>query len=177
MTVETRYFGYDLVLDTTKVGVQGDNSKTDVGVGGYLGIRVFKVKDSVETEITAGTPVAQIPCNDGDVKQRKSNTWDCPETTDFDFIRVKVYCKIGSQAWALMDTWNTESLSGKKLEAATWTVYYVEDCSVNTRITPFRTTITFYYDGTNDSEIDNFTWTPAVAVVKKPLMDGLVFVE
>ena len=92
----------------------------------YWGIRVWK-RDSAgsETEITGGTPVAQVSrSRNGEGLQ--SNTWSCPQTSlqSTDAIVVRVYMKFGSGEWQLCSTFITEQLQASQLDSVQWTVYY-----------------------------------------------------
>jgi len=91
----------------------------------YWGIRVWKRSVAgVETEITSGTPVAQVSRN---TKGHgiQTATWNCPgiSLTQTDTIIVRVYCKNGG-SWTLIATFTTEQLNTTALQEATWTVYY-----------------------------------------------------
>jgi len=92
----------------------------------YWGIRVWKRGSAGnETEITGGTPVAQVSrSNNGEGLQ--SNTWACPQTPlqSTDAIVVRVYMKFGSGEWQLCSTFITEQLQASQLDSVQWTVYY-----------------------------------------------------
>jgi len=92
----------------------------------YWGIRVWKRSSAGnETEITGGTPVAQVSrSNNGEGLQ--SNTWACPQTPlqSTDAIVVRVYMKFGSGEWQLCSTFITEQLQASQLDSVQWTVYY-----------------------------------------------------
>jgi len=100
-------------------------------VSGLIGIRVWKrTSGGAETEITAGTPVAQVTM--GAPVGYKTNTWNCPETAlaETDSIVVRAYYWTGS-AWALLRdadgndcVFQTEQLGTTILNASTWTIYY-----------------------------------------------------
>jgi len=175
MTTETRYM---VNVQWTVNGLTADKLKnvldegTSTGVSGYgvgsvtvtWGIRVWRRDSSGnETEITAGTPVAQVSRNvDGEGIQ--SNTWSCPATglNNTDAIVVRVYDRYGAGGWNLRREFITEQLGAQSLDAATWTVYY------HTRRTydpsfDFTTGTYFYGDGIYYSRITGFTWTPAPA--------------
>jgi len=126
----------------------------------YAGIRVFiRHADDSETEITSGTPVAQVSrtSSGGGIQ---SNTWNCPETSlaDTDAIVVRVYLKSGAGAWSEKAVFTTEQLNALKLDAATWTVYYY------TVKYSGELGWTWEFDfgtSTYNSRIANFAWTLA----------------
>jgi hypothetical protein len=91
----------------------------------YWGIRVWKRSAAgVETEITSGTPVAQVS-RSAKGYGIQSASWNCPNVslTQTDTILIRVYCKNGG-AWTLIATFTTEQLNAIDLQQATWTVYY-----------------------------------------------------
>lgn len=92
----------------------------------YWGIRVWKrLSNGTETEITGGTPVAQVS-RSSNGQGMQSNTWNCSQTPleDTDAMVVKVYVKFGSGSWQLCCTFITEELEASQLDPAQWTVYY-----------------------------------------------------
>jgi hypothetical protein len=139
--IETRYMRSDqqtvnyllaYVLGTSQSTIATSSQVTQTGSGGatvYWGIRVWK-RDSAgnETEITSGTPVAQVSRNAvGEGIQ--SATWLCPTTTlsVSDAIVVRVYIKVGTLDWAQGNNppiFITERLLAGQLNGTTWTVYY-----------------------------------------------------
>jgi len=130
------------------------------GTTTYCGIRVWKrASGGSETEITAGTPVAQVS-RSANGEGIQSNTWNCPETTltSGDSIVVRVYDKIGSGSWTLRQTFQTEDISGSKLNAATWTVYYYTKRSL-VEGDPGYTASWFYYGtSTYNSRVEGFAY-------------------
>mgnify|MGYP001626486683 CR=1 FL=1 len=128
---------------------------------GDLGIGVYK-RDSagVETELTAGTPVAIVTYVDGDSGVLRSNTWNAPQTllASTDSIVVRVYGRVpsGTGTWKLLASWTTEQLGAKRLETATWTIKYYGSFTYS--ITLNLGTLYFNFDGTRPSCIENFTW-------------------
>jgi hypothetical protein len=159
-------------------------SKGSAATTVYMGIRVWKrASDGTETEITAGTPVAQVSTTTNRTPAPPlSATWNCPSTTlaATDSIVVRFYTKFDAGSWILLQTCTTEQLGAQSLDAATWTViYYFEVINIS-----INATSNLYYDGDVETlyyyptDIQNFTWTPAAAPpVKKPIMNGLVYVE
>jgi hypothetical protein len=137
-------------------------------LNGYWGIRVWKrTSAGVETEITAGTPVAQV-YRSAVGSGLQSATWACPETSlsSTDAIVVRVYFQYGSSGWVLAAEFITGQLGASKLDSATWTVYYYTYIATVGGLYRYR----FYWGTTTyNSRIENFTWTP-VPVVKKPIM-------
>lgn len=179
MTSETRYFQNDShtingltanKLLTTQSAVATFCGVTPFGQkNGAWGIRVWK-RDSggTETELTSGTPVAQVS-RTANGQGIQSNTWDCPETAlaDTDAIVVRVYYKINAGAWTLCQTWITNQAqnwdSPNQLDSATWTIYYYTWRSYDNKMN--TTQIRFYYgDAICNSRIENFTWSEAVVV-------------
>lgn len=172
-TTETRYFknasvtvnglsAYSLATDQSGTGTS--QSKTQAGnyLGAKLGILVWKRGSGGNvTEITSGTQVAQITSVDGDFHQEYSNTWACPETSlaSTDSIVIKVYYKFGALAWGQLGTcvFTTEQIGASKLDSATWTVYYITSFTYDVDLN--RGSITFYWDGSDNSRITNFSYT------------------
>jgi len=148
-------------LTTTQHTVSQYFEFTDEGViTVYWGIRVWKrASGGAETEITAGTPVAQVSrSTNGEGIQ--SNTWACPGAglLSTDAIVVRVYQKTDS-TWDLCEDWITEQIGATTLTAATWTVYYY----TYRNYLPPNTTGRFYWStSTYDSRIENFSWSVAV---------------
>lgn len=146
-----------------------------------IGIRVWsRTVAGVETEVTAGTPVAVCTFNAGDFQVTRSNTWSCPlhGMNCTDNVVVRYYRQWGcAGAWTQIGTcvFSTEVLNASQLDAVQWTVYYT--CSYAATVFPFRSSLTFHWDGAHNSRITNFSWTECVAVVADILMDGFVFIE
>jgi len=91
----------------------------------YWGVRVWKRNtEGVETEITSGTPVAQVSRSRNGYGIQTA-AWDCPNTTLAltDSIVIRVYCKNG-RSWILIATFTTEQLNATALKPATWTLNY-----------------------------------------------------
>jgi len=148
-------------LNTTVLKV----TSTDYVV--YCGIRVWKRNSAgVETEITAGEPVAVVSRSvNGEGIQ--SNTWDCPQTalSSTDTIVVRVYLKVDVDAWqqgtGSQPNFQTEQLGASQLDAATWTVYYYTVRQTATKPSA-RTGIIFHWGtSTYNSRVENFVWTEA----------------
>jgi hypothetical protein len=136
---------------------------------GHIGVRVFKVVGTTETELT--TDIIDFPVTEAGYV---SGDWDAPDNVAFDKIRVKVYLKLGTGAWTLKATFDTETINGV-LKAATWTFWLYGNWQYDTARN--RSTVWFYFGASvYNSRIENFTWTPAI-VAKKPIMNGLVYVE
>ena len=180
MTVEVRYLlkttqtingllANKLYLDFS--GAPDSRSKTKSAAATvYAGIRVWKWDSAgAETEITAGTPVAQVSTVVNRVAVPPiTATWACPLTTlvSTDSIVVRWYTRFDSDAWLEWLTSTTEQLGAQSLDAATWTVSY------SWRVTGIPAGVTYsylYFDGDweaspyYETEISNFTWTLAAA--------------
>jgi hypothetical protein len=172
MPVETRYFKNASIdnngLTCKDLGTAQTSSATYAShysandFDGIFGIRVWKrAVDGTETEITSGTPVAQMQKAQG-TSGIDSATWTCPQAVllPTDSIIIRVYIKLTYPPWVLLDTWQTEDLGPGYLEATTWTVYYswysyyvgaptylyywrfrYGDASVDSRITNFSRTV------------------------------------
>lgn len=177
MTVQTRYLlkttwtknsllanklDLDLSGAPTSRGKLKDPSATTV----YAGIRVWKrASDGTETEITAGTPVAQVTTTaNRNANPPASATWSCPLTAlvSTDSIVVRWYTKFDADAWQEWLTSTTEQLGAQSLDAATW---YVNYCWQVTGTTSTRYSY-LWFDGDweatyYDTEISFFTWTAA----------------
>jgi hypothetical protein len=170
MPTETRYFRSDYVLGTTNTAVGASVSLTATGFQtGHIGIRVFKVVGTTETELT--TDIIDFPVTG---TEYVSGEWDAPDNVAFDKIRVKVYLKLGTGAWTLKATFDTETINGV-LKAATWTFWLYGDWQYDTARN--RSTVWFYFGASvYNSRIENFTWTPYVpppAGVPRFIGDGL----
>jgi hypothetical protein len=166
-------------LDITQSNTTQNGSKTRTGIYTYyVGIRVWK-RDSagVETEITAGSPVA-IVSRDVDGAGIESNTWDCPLTSlaSTDAIVVRVYHRLGTnQDWSLVVTptlkdgvFITEQLSASSLDAVTWTVYYYLSYVTQEIVKPpyFQCVGIFWWGtSTYNSRIENFQWSTITTAI------------
>lgn len=146
----------------------------------YMGIRVWKrASDGTETEITSGTPVAQVSATANRAPSPpKTATWACPLTTLVltDSIVVRWYTQFDAAGWVLLQTCTTEQLGAQSLDSATWTVIYYWGI-INITL---NATSNLCYDGDIETEdyydtsIINFTWTPTAAVaVKRRLLVGV----
>jgi len=132
------------------------------GSGGlwvYYGTRVWKRSSAgVETEITAGTPVAVVSSS-APFTGIKSATWACPQKSleKTDAIVVRVYLQIAS-VWYLAATFITERLNATQLNPATWRIYYYIKVIYNPTL---RVTTGYFYWGTTtyNSRIENFAYT------------------
>ena len=196
MTVETRYMRSDqqtvngllaYILGTAQTISYLTNTQTVEDSQYYVvtwGIRVWKRNSAgTETEITAGTPVAQVSRSTS-AEGIQSNTWACPLTAlnSTDAIVVRVYINIGGFGWTEQASFITEQLEASQLDSVTWTVYYYTYRSQYAGSPklglPAYTRGRFYWgSSTYNSRIENFTWTAVVVVVKKGLMDGFVLVS
>jgi len=169
MPSETRYFRnaqstvngltcYE--LGTTQTTTSTYFSVTRDGATCYIGIRVYKrTSAGVQTEITAGTPVAQVNSTLG--TGLMSNTWSCPETSlnTTDSIVVQLWMKDRYGTWNNMGSFQTEQLGATKLNAATWTIYYYQEVLLYY--------LRFWFGSSDyNSHIENFTYTTAVAWTK-----------
>jgi hypothetical protein len=169
-------------LDTSQTAVQDtkDSNSTSYSMAVTWGIRVYKrASGGSETEITSGTPVAQVTrSSDGEGLQ--SNTWNCPETalTSGDSIIVRVHRQYAGQgSWTTVETWQTEDLpDNQKLDAATWTIYYY-----TYRLAVYAeeewTTYWWFSHGTStyNSRIANFTYS--TATILKTVTDALTLTD
>lgn len=169
---ETRYMRSDTQtingltaykLGTAQSSSQYSSAATGSSEDSYTwGIGVWK-RDSAgtETEITSGTPVAQVS---GSSTGLKSATWSCPQTSlaSTDAIVTRVYVNVSGGAWTLKVTFITEQVGASQLDSATWTVYYYISYTVSVKLdissSMFRFGISTY-----NSRIENFTWSEAPA--------------
>jgi hypothetical protein len=183
MPTETRYMRGDqqtvngltaYILGTSQSNIAKSGVKRSVGT--YYGIRVYKRSaDGTETEITPNEAVAVVQS----VAQSGflSATWDCPETslasTDVILIRVVESATSPPFQGIVEAEFITEQLGASKLDSATWTVYYYIYYYGRTPVG------VYFYWGTStyNSRIENFTWSIVPVIAKKPIMDGLVYVE
>jgi hypothetical protein len=117
------------------------------------GIRVWnRTTTSVETEVTAGVPVALVNRTVNGGVSGQSGTWACPAAN----LDPALNCSIVLRwyvtfdlngTWFLLQTSTTEGLSSQFRNASTWTVTYytkLENKATNARAK-------FYYDGIEDS--------------------------
>ena len=146
---------------------------------GDIGIRVWRrLEDGTEIEITDGSPVAVCSVPIGVSKVTYSQTWNCPSTTLnlTDAIVVRVYGNLGT-GFSLLKAFITEQLNATQLDDATWTAYYTVSTpyTYNPRTGLYRVGLYFYFDGTNQSRIENFTYTAGIVAVKI-MGDGLVWI-
>jgi len=179
MPIETRYFvnrtvtvngltAWDLGLYLAGAyNVRGILARGSAATTGSIGIRVWKrTVGGVETEITAGAPVAVATrTGNGGPEPAISGTWPCPATplVSTDSVVVRVYGRYDADAWVLFTegTFTTEQLGAQSLDAATWTVYY----HLLTFDFGFNAAMSFYWDGDFEtlyfypSSIGNFTYT------------------
>jgi len=140
----------------------------DSGVAVYFGIRVWKRSSAgVETEITAGTPVAQVSRSvNGEGIQ--SNMWSCPQTAlaSGDSIVVRAYRKHGSGSWTQLDSWQTEDIDGSQLDAANWTVYYWTKRNYVAGDPSYTESWFRFGSSTYNSRIEGFAYTGAPTYYK-----------
>lgn len=127
----------------------------------YWGIRVWKRStEGVETEITSGTPVAQVN-RSVDGQGIQTATWNCPNInfSSTDSIVIRVYCNNGG-SWILQATFTTDQLGAESLDAGTWTVYYWTK-RMYAFLSGRQTTIGYFRwrTTTYNSRIENFTVT------------------
>jgi DNA-binding beta-propeller fold protein YncE len=184
-TSETRYFRSDTQsvnslsaykLDTTQSSSNLSTSITVTGSGSgtsYWGIRVWKRNSSgTETEITSGTPVAQVSrTSSGSGLQ--SATWTPTETTlaTTDSIVVRVYIQINSGGWQQGGTapiFTTEQLGDTLLDGTEWTVYYYTQDARSTSGPPNSRYVTATYhwgNSTYNSRIVDFSHSSGSTVI------------
>jgi len=115
-------------LATPLTGTQQQFKSSYTSTYMKAGIRVWKRSaGGVETEITAGSPVAVASYTAlfGGAAL-VSAAWSCPRTplAPTDSVVVRVYIQVGVNPWELAATFTTEQLGAGQLDAATWTVYY-----------------------------------------------------
>ena len=176
MPVETRYFRSDTeTIDTTtyrKLGtsLSGTGASVSQSGTGYalppscqIGVRVYILKsDGTKIELTSNVSAIvylQYPTS----KSLRSATWNCPETDldSTDRVLIEVYLDNGVSGWVKKGSWVTEQLGATKLDSATWIFYYWVEApySFNPRIGRYSFGINFYFDGSDDSRIVNFSYT------------------
>jgi len=161
---------YKLLTSNTEEGDYNLNSESG-SVTVYWGIRVWKLHNGVETEITAGTPVAQVSRSENG-SGIQSNTYTPNQTPldTTDTIIVRVYIKFGSGSWVLAASFKTDALGATQLDSVEWTVYYYTVRAYYAATT--RGQYNWGYSGT-ESKITNFTWSVAAAVIGKRLLLGV----
>jgi len=148
-------------LDTSQSVTQNTYSDAASGIKTvYWGIRVWKRNtNGTETEITGGTPVAQVS-RSANGEGMQSSIWSCPQTSlqETDAIVVRVYTKFGSSSWKLCSTFITEQLEAAQLDPSQWTVHYY---TWRYYASYEKTTYGFFKWGTptHNSRIANFEYT------------------
>jgi hypothetical protein len=156
---------YKLGTSQTTIEISVEISTT-LAATCYAGIRVFvRHADGSETELTAGTPVAQVS-RTASGSGIQSNTWNCPQTVlqSTDAIVVRVYLKSGTGAWNEVAVFITEQLNAQSLDAMKWTVYYYTS---KYRDVEGAWYWAFYFGtSTYNSRIENFGWAPAGILVR-----------
>jgi hypothetical protein len=187
MPVEIRYFKN---ADVTVNGLSAYALATDLAgtvtstykyiatyyAGATVAIDVaVRHADGTETGIISKG--AQVTVAQGDSYVLKSATVNAPQTSlaSTDSVVVRVYCQLGT-TWYLIGSsvFTTEQLGASSLDAATWTVYYYLSMSGTVGK---NTYVYFIWDGSYQSRIEGFAWSAVPVTVKKPIMDGLVYVE
>jgi len=141
----------------------------------YWGVRVWRRNSAgSETEITAGTPVAQVTRTSGSGIQ--SATWTPAATTlaITDSIIVRVYIRVVTSnedtGWlqgGTLANFSTEQLGSIRLDAQQWTIYYNTSYYTLGSPPPSRyTSGTFYWGASStDSRITNFTRSVPIITV------------
>jgi len=202
MTVETRYMRNERLtvngLLSFVLGTSNTTSSNTATIGSfayppaqhvYVGIRVWKrTSGGVETEITAGSAVAVVDLVWDYAGSHSwlpaSATWNCPQTSlaTTDSIIVRVYGNVGvNPPTTLLKeqdgydcAFQTEQLGASSLDSATWTVNYYIDESYSP-VTKKQTWSFSFGTSNANSNIANFTWTPALpaSVASKRLLVGV----
>jgi len=152
-----------LTYNKLKTEFEGDeDSAVDTGTGDLttkLGIRVWKYhSDDSMTEITSGSPVAQVDATD--TEQTVSATWACPGSTlvSTDRILVAVYNLFVGVGWFELATFITEQLGATKLIKNDWKMNYRQR-----RVYSGGTTYIYLYWGseTRKTNIEKFKYIGA----------------
>jgi hypothetical protein len=193
MPVETRYFrsDYDPVLTgyyrlltsntTTSKSISYSIYTKTSKTGMYLRISVYvRHADGSLAGVANG---ASVFVSSGTITLY-TGTISIPykALTSTDRILIYIQTSIDGRTWYSMPGagWITEELGAGSLDAATWTVYYYArfECIYDPDLNQYENYVEFYFgNSTYPSRIENFTWSPPAPVTKKPIMDGLVFVE
>jgi len=187
MTTETRYMRSDqqTVNGVTAYKLLTSESATlkELWIANsqtvYVGIRVSVIhSDGSETRLDT-QPSATVPYPAGTAQTTTLSAGysilNDVALSPTDAIKVEVYGDVTSPPAALLATFITEQLGASKLNAANWTVYYRLR-----RTAKVGTTSNFYFRfgiSGDDSYITNFTWGAIPVTAKKPIMDGLTFIE
>lgn len=155
---------------STTVSSPTGNGQQDQTV--YWGIRVWQRNSAgTETELTSGTPVAQVSRTSGVGIQ--SATWTAPSTTlaTTDSIVVRVYIQVGTGGWQQGGTiadFTSEQLGSTRLDNQTWTIYYYTEYYTFSSTPASRryTSGTFHWGASStDSRITNFTHSVPIVTV------------
>ena len=153
------------------------------GVTQLIGIRVWKVSDSTETEITEGTPVAIADISFDNMVDNMDNikvgTWNCSQITlsPSDELRIRIYIKTGDGEWTAVMSgllkpyrWDTQNLNVVSIEASKWKVSY------HVRMRESDDTKHLDFGGPFDTAIQDFRYIPAVTQMSETcdLKDDMV---
>jgi hypothetical protein len=178
LTTETRWIqnlthtingllGYKLLTSNSSTYVYASGSDSP-NLTAYWGIRVWKrTAAGVETEVTSGTPVAQVSRVWSLISAEgfQSATWACPLTTlaATDAIVVRCYIRFGGNAWQLLLTSTTEQIGATGLVAVTWTVTYytqAQGSGDGSEEAPYGSGGFLYWGhGSYYTRIENFQWS------------------
>lgn len=118
----TDVVAYGLDTDYTNTAVYVPYTSASV-VNVTYGFRVYVTYSSTHvTELTSGTPVAQLPLT-GNFTGQLSSSWNCPETTTilgYEAIEVNVYASANGSAWTSQAIFISNVLITNELQSSNW---------------------------------------------------------
>lgn len=124
--VENGVAGYYLATSQTVTANEVNDSSLDLS--GRLGVRVYVMGNggTIDYELTGGSPRAQV-IRDQNGSGLQWAQWWCPGIQlgyGFDSLKVNVYFRFGSGAWALKETFTTYNISSSVLYDSYWNFTY-----------------------------------------------------
>lgn len=172
VSTDTYYFRSDFHTINGLYGNQLKTSQSSIDdyysyfdTGNYSvswGIKVYvRAVTGESTELTSGTPVAQVNRTAGDSLQEgyQNNTWSCPETAleTTDAVQVVLYVTDPLDPWLVAGTFVTPQLGANVLNASSWNVYYYTWWDSDGSYTWGRFYFGIFYHNSRIENITSFT--------------------
>jgi len=182
MPTETRYMRSDQQtvngLTAYVLGLSQTNNPIYIGADcegsatAYFDIQIaVRHADGSETTLLPWTQFASRATSGSGYQ---AYNFSCPQTTLSPTDAVVVRLRARNLGGSAVAEFITEQLGAGQLPSATWNFYIYTQASVSKY---GSSAIIDWGDAAHNTRIENFQWSAAVAVVKKPIMDGLVYVE
>jgi len=107
-----------------------------------------------------------------------TGTWTPPETDiTGKFVQVDIYgwCGLADESLISTSKFKTDVFTSAKLDAVQWTVHYFASYTAQMFPTP-RSAISFHFgdSGSDNSRIENFTWSVPKPLINKPLVNPVL---